>query len=1504
MINSIVKPFSRVRYGKLRLRLHNSVLILALLFSLIATTSVPSVYAAPIATNEPPIAPHSLIAFSQRDFVSVSGYAETETVTIEIIHSAIFGGGIVTAGPGLVPVDDPSTPEFDGIVEVNHPGGYCWNGVTPDIRPGDKLRVTVDQTNVADQTTVANVVSKRAVQTGPNTVQIHGTAQDVNGNPIPADQLEQRLVSPGNLFDFNNRRTLRAVAAPATSDGVLEYDPISIDNPAGIKWTATYDNLLPDDVTRALEAEARIHWLGANPAAGVEATIFEIGAGITAGPAAPCTAPGEILPPPPGSELIPPSVPQNVIANTNGTPNTVTLTWDASTDNVGVTSYGIYRNGAVIANVQNPDGTAPAPTTYVDFNVPAGTYDYTIDAADEVGNRSVQSAPPANAITIGQVAIGVANEPPAGGRAILTFPSRDFISAEGYLPDEQVTVQVIRNGFVVSSVDGMSPVDGIVEVNHPGGACWAGVTPELRAGDIVRTIAYAPDLSIRSVDQVTVANVTANKAVVTAPGTVQIYGTAQDADGNPLPIDQLEQRLVGASRDPFNLNSRRALRAPGDGTISYDTIDNPTGTKWTAIYTGLDAHDVQLALDVESRVLWLGRDPLAGVEITLFEVGLLDPPGPSPAFCTSPLEAADVTAPSTPSLSATPNGAARTVQLDWTASTDDTAIYGYLITRDGQPLRYVGANTISYLDQGVNPGPHIYTVQAFDSASARGAGLSIVEQIASGLGQRYGNLSGFAAPVSVILPDVTAPSIPGDLTALSGVDSVTLNWSASTDDVGVTEYGVYRDSVLIAAINGTSYTDSGLAIGTYSYSIDAADASGNRSAQTSAVIANITPAPDIEAPSVPADVVASVPDVRARNIVISWSASTDNIAVTGYTLYRNGVAIATLNGSTLSYADINLPASTNSYTVDAVDSAGNRSAQSAGSSAAVANDPPLAPHSIIPFPARDFVSSDGYLGEGPVVVSVLRNGIEVYLSDSVLPDDVTGLAEINHPGPSGACWAVSTPDIRPGDIIRVTNAAGVPDQTVVTGVTAERPIQVNANTVVVHGVAVDENGIRLPIGQIESRLVVGTAASFDINGRRLLRADSGGTGDGILVYDGSTANWTATYTGLTAADVTKALAAESISLWLGRTPLIGNESTIFENGPGTDGGPSAGFCISPAEPNRPQASFAPTSVNFGNQSAVPATTSALRNITLNNVSTATMTINKIYFAGANPADFAMVGNTCGATLAAGANCTVSVTFSPTALGARSANLSFMDDAANTSFQTVPLTGTGTDSSAPSAPGLPNQALANGSLVSITSIPVTVSWTASATGVVDHYELQRSINNGAFANVALPIPTSTSVVVSLTPGTSNSFRVRACNITNNCSAYSTGTTLANTATQENVKAVSVSGTWTNQVVAGAFGGSVRFASTNRDKAQFKFTGSSVSFVSTVGPNRGRISISIDGGAAQTIDLYAPVQQTGKVVFSVSGLAAGRSHQIVVQVLGNRNPLSTANRADVDGFITMR
>jgi hypothetical protein len=104
-------------------------------------------------------------------------------------------------------------------------------------------------------------------------------------------------------------------------------------------------------------------------------------------------------------------------------------------------------------------------------------------------------------------------------------------------------------------------------------------------------------------------------------------------------------------------------------------------------------------------------------------------------------------------------------------------------------------------------------------------------------------------------PDTIAPSVPAGLGAASvGASQVNLSWSASTDNVGVTAYKVYRGGSLIATLgNVTIYSDSGLiASSTYGYTVSACDAAGNCSAQgapvtvgtqavsTSPIIGNVT----------------------------------------------------------------------------------------------------------------------------------------------------------------------------------------------------------------------------------------------------------------------------------------------------------------------------------------------------------------------------------------------------------------------------------------------------------------------------------------------------------------------------------------------------------------------------------------------------------------------------------------------------------------------------------------
>jgi nucleoside-specific outer membrane channel protein Tsx len=104
----------------------------------------------------------------------------------------------------------------------------------------------------------------------------------------------------------------------------------------------------------------------------------------------------------------------------------------------------------------------------------------------------------------------------------------------------------------------------------------------------------------------------------------------------------------------------------------------------------------------------------------------------------------------------------------------------------------------------------------------------------------------------------------------------------------------------------------------------------------------------------------------------------------------------------------------------------------------------------------------------------------------------------------------------------------------------------------------------------------------------------------------------------------------------------------------------------------PTVTLSPTSLGFGNQAV--ETTSAAKTVTLKNTGTTTLYNSSIAITAGN-SFFAISNNTCGATLAAGKTCKVSVTFTPTQLAAETGTLTFTDNASG-SPQTMSLSGTG------------------------------------------------------------------------------------------------------------------------------------------------------------------------------------------------------------------------------------
>lgn len=175
--------------------------------------------------------------------------------------------------------------------------------------------------------------------------------------------------------------------------------------------------------------------------------------------------------------------------------------------------------------------------------------------------------------------------------------------------------------------------------------------------------------------------------------------------------------------------------------------------------------------------------------------------------------------------------------------------------------------------------------------------------------------------------DTQAPTAPTNLTATTpSYDRADLSWTASTDNVGVEGYWVVRNGVTINQTAGTSYVDTNvLPSTTYSYVVIAYDAASNNSGLSNAATVTTPSEPDTQAPTVPTNLNANV--VSSTQINLSWSASSDNVGVAGYRVFRNSVLVASVK--TTSYGDTGLsPLTTYSYFVKAYDAAGNVSGAS------------------------------------------------------------------------------------------------------------------------------------------------------------------------------------------------------------------------------------------------------------------------------------------------------------------------------------------------------------------------------------------------------------------------------------------------------------------------------------------------------------------------------------------------------------------------------------------------
>ncbi|GLW20676.1 hypothetical protein Mame01_07190 [Microbispora amethystogenes] len=160
------------------------------------------------------------------------------------------------------------------------------------------------------------------------------------------------------------------------------------------------------------------------------------------------------------------------------------------------------------------------------------------------------------------------------------------------------------------------------------------------------------------------------------------------------------------------------------------------------------------------------------------------------------------------------------VTFAWSASTDNVGVAFYDVYHDGQLMKSVSGTTLSTTLTVVPGSTWGLYVNARDAA---------------------GNVSQASATVTITPPqcqsDTQAPTAPSQLTGSASGTTVTLQWTAATDNVGVRAYLVYRGGTLVGTVTGnppaTTFIDSGLSANTsYQYYVVARDAQSNVSSRS------------------------------------------------------------------------------------------------------------------------------------------------------------------------------------------------------------------------------------------------------------------------------------------------------------------------------------------------------------------------------------------------------------------------------------------------------------------------------------------------------------------------------------------------------------------------------------------------------------------------------------------------------------------------------------------------
>jgi chitodextrinase len=584
------------------------------------------------------------------------------------------------------------------------------------------------------------------------------------------------------------------------------------------------------------------------------------------------------------ADTTPPTTPTGLTAVAISS-SQINLNWTASTDNVGVAGYRLYRNGSQIATT--------TATSYSDTGLSASTtYAYNVAAFDAAGNTSPQSSP-ASANTLAGSTQGptVSITSPTNGQVLsgpvtITAEAADNLGVAG--------VQFYLDGTAL----------GQDSTTAPYSTTWNTIQAT-NASHVLTAIASdtAGNMTVSSGVTVTVSNVSPRPYTTNFPLTE-----------NPISENDnwINGKATGLDWSDVQTTSGLAFGTQ-TGSNGYDDSTAVLAGSWGPNQTAqATVHTVNQNSGIYEEVELRLRTTVAAHNITGYEINYR---------CTS-------------------DGSQYITIVRWNGALGN---FTYVNTLTGGPglhngdvveATIVGSTITAYLNG-------TQMLQGTDSTFTSGSpGIGFFLQGGSAAADGDFGFTTYMASDGTT-NDKTPPSVPTNLSAV-GVSSsqINLSWTASTDNVGVAGYQIFRNSAQIATSTNTNFSDTGLTANTqYTYAVSAYDAAGNVSAQSTPVV-GVTLQPNTTPPSVPIGLQSS--NITSSTVTVSWTASTGVEAVAGYQVFRNGTQVGTT--ATTSYTDTGLtPSTTYSYTVAAYDFSNNVSLQSTAmvvTTAAAPQNPP------------------------------------------------------------------------------------------------------------------------------------------------------------------------------------------------------------------------------------------------------------------------------------------------------------------------------------------------------------------------------------------------------------------------------------------------------------------------------------------------------------------------------------------------------------------------------------